>query len=131
MIKGAETIPSTATQAVAKLTSVKTEFKKAVISAFTAMRFSADSYFSKYPLKVGIKATVTLFSANSRLNKLGSIKAVVNASASGPVPKKEDIVLWRIKPKIREARTKRESFEPLLTSLRLRFGLVSCVIGVF
>ncbi len=51
--------------------------------------------------KVGTNAALNAPSANSLLKKLGNLKATKNASAMGPAPKIEAIIMSRAKPKRR------------------------------
>ena len=67
---------------------------------------------SRYPRKVGIKATEIEFSAKSLLKRFGIIKAIPNASANFEVPKNEAFVISRTSPRILEQSVKNERESP-------------------
>ena len=58
--------------------------------------------FDNLPLNKGIKAALKAPSAKMLLKKFGNLKAILNASAKGPVPKNVAINISRMKPKILE-----------------------------
>jgi hypothetical protein len=57
-----------------------------------------------YSVKTGIKAELNEPSAKRRLNRLGILKAAINASELNPAPKNQAITASRIKPKMRLVR---------------------------
>lgn len=67
---------------------------------------------SRYALKVGIKATEILFSANNRRNRFGIMNAIPNASARAVVPKKAAFVDSLTSPRILETRVSMDSRAP-------------------
>ena len=101
-------MPSTTMQAVRKLTSVKVE----EINSWVSFLFCSPSPFSRYSLKVGIKATEIAFSAKRRRKRLGIWKATEKQSAKSPVPKKEAFVISRTSPIMREAKVMSERIMP-------------------
>jgi len=68
-----------------KITSIIDRKVKTVLA--NSQAFFLDS-LTRYPVKMGMKATVREPSANSLLNKLGILKATKKASAASAVPKK-------------------------------------------
>ena len=108
------TVPVTAKDSIVNVAE-RNSFIETLASG--VLRFSS----SRYVWKVGINATVMLFSAKMRLSRLGIIKATVKASARGPVPRKADLVISRISPKTRDTRVSTDRLRPLLSKEDFRF----------
>ena len=119
IISPLHTIPMMTVPVTAKDSMVNVAERNSFIATLAsgALRFSS----SRYVWKVGINATVILFSAKMRLSKLGIINATVKASARGPVPRNADFVISRISPKTREMRVSTDRLIPLLSKEDFRF----------
>ena len=66
-------------------------------------RAAARPSAANTPAKAGTKAALKAPSPNRRRNRLGSLSATKNASATGPAPRREAISMSRAKPRIRLA----------------------------
>ena len=118
-------MPSITTMVVKKLTIVKIDERKSFISSFFCF---SSSFFSSSSLKVGMKATVMLFSAKRRRKRFGIRNDTVKASAKGDVPRKRDFTISRISPKMRENNVRIERESPLLT---IEAGFFVCLVVEF
>ena len=107
-MSGAHIIPRSVTSTVQNVTTVHVALRNSCVSLCPC----GVSAPSRYPLNVGIKATEILFSANSRRNRLGIIKAIPNASARLVVPSSDAFVISLIRPSMREPSVSRESRMP-------------------
>lgn len=120
-MNGEKQIPRITTITVQKEMRVKVAFRKSCVSFL----FSFESPLEMYSLKVGIKATETLFSAKRRRRRFGIMKAVVKASAYMEVPRKAAFVISRTRPMILERKVRAESEIPDFMSFLLLCGLFS------
>ena len=113
-MNGAAIIPQTVKTVVRKVMSVKVALRNCWVSVFCSEAEASSSVFSfsRYFLKVGMKATEMLFSAKSFLKRLGAWNAKVKASERSDVPRKAAFVISLIRPRIRDISVRTERLKP-------------------
>src|SRR3989338_5635968 len=90
----------------ARTTSVRRR-ARAVATTLTSLHASSSPFFSRYSVKVGMKAAVRAPSPKSRLKRLGIRKATAKASQTRPVPKTLAHSTSLARPRIRLRRVQR------------------------
>jgi hypothetical protein len=106
-INGVRMIPAITARLTKKLRKVKIELRNSLV-------FSRPSV-KRYSLKVGMNAAAMEPSAKRRRKRLGIIKATENESDSALVPRRRALTISRAKPRIRDAKVRRDSIDPRRT----------------
>ena len=84
-------------------TTVKIRRTKPRPERASRAKLSASSPASTFLAKSGTKARLKAPSAKKRRNMFGSVKAIRNACATGPVPRKVAIRMSRSRPRTRDS----------------------------